>query len=204
MSSGIDLQALGKIAGLGGIAFGAFILIFRDVIRRNIFPKLKQDHAYRLITLIVSLTFAIAGIGVGSYVYLESRGSPGRVTLTFPQVSAQSAINAHLALIDQNRYGAAYDELSSDSKQRFARDFFLSVFEAQHAPHGRTIGRKLYGLVPADQLQGAPEGPFTIATYITDFEHGGRFVEIVITQAERGTWKVFSHTLNPCVPAVCG
>lgn len=203
MSTGMDLQALGKIAGLGGIAFGALVLIFRDVIRRNIFPKLRQEHAYRLISLIVTLTFAIAGIGIGAYVYLE-RDKPRSVALAFPQVSAQPAIDAHLALTDQHRYASAYDKLSDDSKQRFAQDFYLSVFEAQHAPRGRIVGRKLYGLVPADQLQGAPEGPFTVATYITDFERGGRFVETVIAQAERGTWKVFSHTLNPCVPAMCG
>ncbi|MFC3460843.1 hypothetical protein [Massilia haematophila] len=51
MVSGEVLQVVGKAAGIGGLALGVFLLIFRDIIRRNIFPKLSPTHAYRLITL---------------------------------------------------------------------------------------------------------------------------------------------------------
>ena len=34
------LQTLGQIAGIGGLSVGVALLVFRDVIRKNIFPKL--------------------------------------------------------------------------------------------------------------------------------------------------------------------
>ena len=39
------LQAVGKIAGIGGLALGVFVLLFEEVIRKNIFPMLSDDHA---------------------------------------------------------------------------------------------------------------------------------------------------------------
>ena len=43
------LEVVGKVAGLGGISLGVVLLIFREAIRKNIFPTLPADHAYRLI-----------------------------------------------------------------------------------------------------------------------------------------------------------
>ena len=61
MVSGEVLQVVGKAAGIGGLALGVFLLIFRDIIRRNIFPKLSPTHAYRLITLRIAPAFVEAG-----------------------------------------------------------------------------------------------------------------------------------------------
>jgi hypothetical protein len=33
------LKAVGQIAGLGGIALGVFLLLYRDIIREKIFPS---------------------------------------------------------------------------------------------------------------------------------------------------------------------
>ena len=33
------LQAVGKVAGIGGIAFGVFLLLFREVIRKKYIPN---------------------------------------------------------------------------------------------------------------------------------------------------------------------
>lgn len=70
MSSDI-LQTVGQVAGIGGLAIGALLLVFRDVIRKNVFPTLKKDHAYGLLRLIVVLTFTIAALGIGAWVYTE-------------------------------------------------------------------------------------------------------------------------------------
>lgn len=70
------LKTVGQIAGIGGIALGVLLLVFRDVIRRNIFPRLASIQAYRLICLIVVLTFLIAAIGIGAWVYVQENGTP--------------------------------------------------------------------------------------------------------------------------------
>jgi hypothetical protein len=62
------LRHVGQIAGLGGLALGVLLLVFREVLRKNIFPDLARAHAYRIIRLIVVLTFAIAAVGIGAWV----------------------------------------------------------------------------------------------------------------------------------------
>ncbi len=68
------LKTLAQIAGIGGISLGVLLLIFRDVVRRRIFPQLAQVQAYRLIRLIVALTFLAAMFGVGAWVYVSRPG----------------------------------------------------------------------------------------------------------------------------------
>ncbi|AYQ36656.1 hypothetical protein [Runella sp. SP2] len=58
------LENLGKIAGIAGISIGALVYIFRSVIRRSIFPTLSPIHGYRIIRLIIILTFSIAFVGL--------------------------------------------------------------------------------------------------------------------------------------------
>jgi uncharacterized membrane protein SpoIIM required for sporulation len=59
-----QLIQLAKVAGIGGLAFGVLVLIFREVIRKQIFPTLPPRQAYRLLRLIVVLTFTIALVGL--------------------------------------------------------------------------------------------------------------------------------------------
>ena len=65
------LQAVGKVAGIGGIALGVFMLLFREVIRKNIFPTLSDDEAYRLIRQFMYLTFGIALVGIAAWTYIS-------------------------------------------------------------------------------------------------------------------------------------
>lgn len=66
------LEKLGQVAGIGGIALGVFLLIFRDVIRKNIFPNLTRQQAYNIIRLVLAMTFLIAVLGIGAWVWSEA------------------------------------------------------------------------------------------------------------------------------------
>ncbi len=68
------LITFGQIAGIGGIALGVFLLLFRDIIRKNIFPKLPALEAYRLLRVITLAVWSIAVVGIGAWV-LVSYGS---------------------------------------------------------------------------------------------------------------------------------
>ena len=57
------LQELGKIAGIAGIAVGAMVLIFRDVLTQQLGP----ERAYRLRMYIVTATFLVAVLGIIVY-----------------------------------------------------------------------------------------------------------------------------------------
>ena len=73
METGL-LQTVGQIAGIGGLAIGVLLLVFRQIIAKNIFPTLKKDHAYSLLRLISLLVFAVALAGIGAWAWVETRG----------------------------------------------------------------------------------------------------------------------------------
>src|SRR5689334_8210341 len=64
------LQAVGKIAGIGGLALGVFVLLFEEVIRKNIFPTLSDDHASGLIRQFMYLTFGVAVFGIAAWTFV--------------------------------------------------------------------------------------------------------------------------------------
>jgi hypothetical protein len=76
------LQAVGKIAGIGGLALGAFVLLFEEVIRKNIFPTLSDDHASGLIRQFMYLTFGVAVCGIAAWTYVAAKApsTPGTRT----------------------------------------------------------------------------------------------------------------------------
>jgi hypothetical protein len=70
------LIAVGKVAGIGGLALGVFLLLFREVIRKKIFPTLPHLEAYRLIRQFMFLTFGLALFGLGSWTYISVIATP--------------------------------------------------------------------------------------------------------------------------------
>jgi len=67
------IRVMGQIAGIGGLAIGALLLVFRDVIRKEIFPSLTRQHAYQIIRLLIVLTFLVALAGIGAWVWVQTR-----------------------------------------------------------------------------------------------------------------------------------
>ena len=59
------LRTVGQIAGIGGIALGVFLLLFRDIIRKKIFPTLTKQQGFQLLMLISVLVWSIALAGIG-------------------------------------------------------------------------------------------------------------------------------------------
>lgn len=77
------LEKIGRIAGISGIAIGVFLFIFKDMIRKNIFPSLSRQQAYNIIKLVLILTFLIAVLGIGAWVWSESiKNGQGRANDT--------------------------------------------------------------------------------------------------------------------------
>ena len=70
------LTSLGRIAGLGGIALGVFLLLFRGVLEKEFLPKagLGSEHAFAIILALMILTFGIAGIGVIAWLLSRTVG----------------------------------------------------------------------------------------------------------------------------------
>jgi hypothetical protein len=97
------LQTVGGVAGLGGLALGVLLLIYRDVIRKNIFSSLTKEQSYGLMRLIIVLTFAIAVLGLIAWAYtsagrtyqsnngIPATASPGPVASPSPSQTDSSS-----------------------------------------------------------------------------------------------------------------
>ena len=70
------LRTVGQVAGIGGIALAVVMTIFREVIRKSIFPKLDPDSGYRLLRLILVLTWSVAVAGVGAWLMAKQWERP--------------------------------------------------------------------------------------------------------------------------------
>ena len=68
------LGSLGKVAGLGGIALGVFLLLFRGVLQTQFLPQagLNSAQAFAVILALMILTFGIAAIGVVAWLVSRS------------------------------------------------------------------------------------------------------------------------------------
>ncbi len=71
--TGETLGLFGQIAGIGGLALGVFMILFRDVIRKNIFARLSPQQSYRAVRLVLVLTWSLALLGLSVWVYVSER-----------------------------------------------------------------------------------------------------------------------------------
>lgn len=70
------LELMGKVAGIGGLALGTLLILFRDVIRKNIFSNLTRDQSYRLIRLILVLVWSVAIAGIAAWLVAPMIAQP--------------------------------------------------------------------------------------------------------------------------------
>jgi len=86
------LKTVGQIAGIGGVALGVFLLLFRELIRKAILPRLPAREASRFLTLIAVLVWSVALAGIGAWVWTEihepSSGIPA------PDIHVQQGVGA--------------------------------------------------------------------------------------------------------------
>jgi len=77
LSMGSDVfRSIGSSAGLAGLAIGMIVVLFKEVIRKNIFPQLPKQDAYRLLRTILFLAWSVAIVGIGSWTYLQLNALP--------------------------------------------------------------------------------------------------------------------------------
>ncbi|MGA2406836.1 MAG: SUMF1/EgtB/PvdO family nonheme iron enzyme [Bacteroidales bacterium] len=62
-------KVAGTIAGLAGIVLIVFFLLFKEIIRKNIFPKMTKRQAYRVVIIILFLIWSLAIFVISAWVY---------------------------------------------------------------------------------------------------------------------------------------
>src|SRR5262245_34877490 len=88
------LSSLGRIAGLGGIALGVFLLVFQGVLQKQFLPQagLGSGQAFSVILSLMIVTFGIAGIGV--IAWLIGRTVGPKTPVPMPAISILAALIA--------------------------------------------------------------------------------------------------------------
>src|ERR1041385_2667393 len=97
-------KVAGAIAGIGGLALAAVVYIFREVIRKEIFPQLTKEQAYTLLNRIVVLVFVIGVLGLGAYLVVNWQNRMNQNDNRGPTAATPTPANAELSgtLIDQD------------------------------------------------------------------------------------------------------
>jgi len=83
------LETLGKIAGLGGLALGVFLILFRDLLKKLKVPAITREQWYRVIVYFMILVWSIAIVGIGTWLYSyvkEKRSNFGKQVSNNPPI----------------------------------------------------------------------------------------------------------------------
>ncbi len=83
-------KTLGQWAGIGGIALGVLLILFQELIRKSIFPKLQKADAYKFLRLITVLTWSVAVLGICAWVWME----------THPKIETEATVNSTPPVVD--------------------------------------------------------------------------------------------------------
>lgn len=189
------LSTLAQIAGIGGIALGVFLLIFRDVIRKRIFPTLTRQQAYRLLVLALVLSWSVAIAGIVAWLVVSANGGAKPVAETLQ-------INATLWGVDLDTKGrvVASTELMVEEGSAIGRDDLeklarwleleLKLSDLPAAPPAKLTIR-----VPADpgldppSVRRSPEGPLDVMMWMVS----GSKARIPLDQEALAGWRDDFH-----------
>lgn len=74
-----ELESLGKVAGIGGIALGALVLMFRKSL--TVTDGVNPKDRYRLVRLALILSWSIGVLGIAAWMWGSSSANTGPVRL---------------------------------------------------------------------------------------------------------------------------
>ena len=122
------VKVLAQVVGIGGAALGVFLILYRDIIRKNIFPGLTKQQAYRLLTLIVVLVWSVALAGIGAWVWGTGHGKDGPA-VTATDHSTMTSTNDDRPTLEQIKEAAGNGEKMAKLGERLGvTDTALLVF----------------------------------------------------------------------------
>jgi len=65
------MEEILKYTGIGGLALSVLFVLFKNIIKKNIFPSLSQVQGYKILRLIIILVFVISLVSIIIYFLLD-------------------------------------------------------------------------------------------------------------------------------------
>ncbi|ARV18674.1 hypothetical protein AEP_01730 [Curvibacter sp. AEP1-3] len=195
------IEAFGQIAGIGGLSLFVFVYLYREVIRKKIFPQLNSQQAYKLIRLFLILVFLFSSTGLAAWVYVSITGVKPIELGVFPTEEPQPIIISWMTLIDQKKYQEAYDQ-SDDLmiKKNFSFERFAELTKSARNPIGDPIERINIKSGMLTSPPGYPIGYYTYSLFKSRFSNGLFYFEVVTLRATSAQWKPCAYEINPAPP----
>ena len=104
------LEVVGKAAGIGGIGLGVFLLLFRNLIRKLVFPQLTSAQAFHIIKMMMWFIFSIAFAGISAWLaseYLRRQEQNVKQAAALPEFSPR--LDEKRNLLIANTGGSAFN-----------------------------------------------------------------------------------------------
>lgn len=192
------IETFAKVAGLGGLSLFVFVLLFKEVIRKRIFPKLSPEHGYKIIRLFLVLVFAFSSSGLASYVYLQTPGGKASAYPPTPADDPLPIIIAWMGLIDQGNYQQVWAESDPEYvKKTISAATMRRLTENVRNPAGTLISRRHINSGRALSPNGYPPGHYAYANFESDFSDGKVYFESVSLRGTEAGWKPYSYNFAP-------
>jgi hypothetical protein len=102
-------RSIGSSAGLAGLAIGMIVILFKEVIRKRIFPQLPKREAYQLLRTILFLAWSVAIVGIGSWTYLQLNARPIEQPV---QSAARERLVIAGTVVDETNTGVGQAEIA--------------------------------------------------------------------------------------------
>src|SRR5688572_14538341 len=83
------LRVVGQVAGIGGISLAVFLILFREAIRKKLFPEMTKQQGFRALMVFMILTWLIAIIGIAAWVLVELKSRHSDTATIFTLQSLQ-------------------------------------------------------------------------------------------------------------------
>ncbi|QDV51147.1 hypothetical protein [Gimesia fumaroli] len=122
------LKTFAMYGGVGGISLAVLMFVFRDIIRKNIFPKLTREQAFKIINRIIFVTGAVAVVGLVCWAYVSmalgnTSKTPVRESKEFQAITKFRQANMkyysnHIDFIVDN-YAADQKMMTPDEENRW-------------------------------------------------------------------------------------
>jgi len=104
MNPGV-LRIVGQVAGIGGLALGVFLILFRQLIQKSIFARLTKPQSQYLITLFMLLTFFVTLAGIAAWICAQ-----------YLAISSRKGVDAAIARQGQLILGPNPNDVQAPSK----------------------------------------------------------------------------------------
>jgi uncharacterized protein (TIGR03067 family) len=110
------------------------------------------------------------------------------------------AAEAYLAVMDEGRFGALRDMVSSMAKQHVTREQVSQTYQKLRDTFGKAAHRTLHRVQVFDEFPGLPAGRYAGVQFQTDFERQkGLWESLLLNVDTDGQWRVntYANTLEP-------